>query len=139
MKRSRSFILVAAVLGAALALPLAARLAGVAQANPAGGGSYYIPFVVRPEPTPTPPVTAPAGIANPSFENENWFTDYGNGGNQHPVGWAYFAPAKDQPMLWPTKGQEGATVPATSTGPGENVHLYWHQIPEEIVLKFLYW
>lgn len=66
-------------------------------------------------------------IANPSFENEQWFTD--SFGNQHPAGWTFHAPTLGQPLPFPTKQQDGQTIPAVSGGQGEYVHKYFWQLP----------
>lgn len=91
----------------------------------------YLPAVARiPTPTPTPvPDGVPISIlANPSFENESWFTDSYR--NQHPSGWSFYAPNTGQPLPFPTKRQEGNVVPAVSGGQGEYVHKYYWQLPE---------
>ena len=111
----------------------------------------YLPFVAtlgNGGPTPVPSPTTPPVlddilylpvmrvarelpldiIANPSFENEFWFTD--SGGNQRPSGWTFFAPANGQTMPFPTKRQGGGNVPAISGGQGEYVHKYFWQLPD---------
>lgn len=86
-------------------------------------GVTFLPLVRRSGDTPI------NIIANPSFENEAWFTDMY--GNQHPAGWLFFAPAAGQTMPFPTKRQGSNTVPAISGGQGEYVHKYFWQLPEE--------
>ncbi|MEP7355894.1 MAG: hypothetical protein ABI847_01480, partial [Anaerolineales bacterium] len=70
-------------------------------------------------------------IANPSFEDQNWYTDYPHGGNQWPTGWTYFSTEKNDLMPFPTKSQGGSTVEARSGGWGEYVHKYQWQLPTE--------
>jgi hypothetical protein len=70
-------------------------------------------------------------IANPSFENEQWETDYAHGGNQWPAGWGHYSPDTGVLMPFPTKSQSGSTVEARSGGLGEYVHKYQWQLPEE--------
>jgi hypothetical protein len=70
-------------------------------------------------------------IANPSFEDENWFTDYSHGGNQWPTGWTFYSPDTGELMPFATKSQGGATVEARSGGWGEYVHKYQYQLPPD--------
>jgi hypothetical protein len=69
-------------------------------------------------------------IANPSFEDEHWFTDYPRG-NQWPTGWTFFSTDSGQLMPFPTKSQGGSTVEARSGGQGEYVHKYQNQLPPD--------
>jgi hypothetical protein len=119
-------------------LSLGALPAGAAQ-GPTDGLTLYLPVVsVINDPTPDHfyhfpllqltrdmPVSL---IANPSFENESWFTDLG--GNQRPTGWSFYSPPNGQVMPFPTKRQGGGHVPAISGGTGEYVHKYYWQLPE---------
>jgi hypothetical protein len=68
-------------------------------------------------------------IANPSFENEQWETDYAHGGNQWPAGWSHYSPDAGVLMPFPTKSQGGSTVESRSGGYGEYVHKYQWQLP----------
>ncbi len=123
-------------LGACLIVLLLAGLAASpSQEGAEADGPYtvYLPFVTKSSKIFLPAVFNISElklniIANPSFENEAWFTDVA--GNQRPAGWTFFAPATGQPLPFPTKRQGNLTVPAISGGQGEYVHKYYWQLPD---------
>ncbi len=91
-------------------------------------GRTYVPLVQRSGAPPNPAGTPINIIANPSFENQAWFTD--GFGNQHPAGWQFYAPAQGQTMPFSTKRDNGGNSPAISGGLGEYVHKYYWQLPD---------
>jgi hypothetical protein len=120
-----------AVLALVLALP-----GGRGQAvSPQGEPAYqaYLPALTKTQflyiPLAAKSQSVPVPLANPSFENEQWYTDPQTG-NQHPAGWTFFSPAAGQVMPFPTKNADGSLVPAISDGPGEYIHKYWWQLPQ---------
>jgi hypothetical protein len=111
-----------------------ARAAGQAPASPADNHILYMALVHVPAPPPTPQPP----IANASFEDDfwvDWPSDWPRcrhddpdgsktdaNGNQHPSGWTFYSPAEGVVMPFPTRRQNGGSVPAISNGPGEYVH-----------------
>ncbi len=108
----------------------------------------YLPLILNPEyiylPAVSKVVNLPVNLVNGSFEADTaidfvnypsapcryfGYTDYK--GNQHPSGWTFYSPAKGQVMPFPTKMQQGSSVPAISGGPGEDVHKCWWQLPDD--------
>jgi hypothetical protein len=124
--------LVLTVVLLAVSAPPAAAVRPAAQ----GPGPFriFFPFVVRTTYIFLPVVLKVAQIpldliVNPSFENTGWFTDAS--GNQEPFGWTFFSPGTGQTLPFPTKQQDGGTVPAISGGQGEYVHKFFWQLPED--------
>jgi len=70
-------------------------------------------------------------IANSSFEDPNWITDWEHGGNQYPASWTTYWPPAGEVMPFPTKWDNGQQVPAISDGWGEYVHKYDNQLPAD--------
>jgi hypothetical protein len=112
--------MVAAALVLAGALPGRATLAR----EIVGGEEHdvYLPLIKK-------YTVLPANLANGSFEIETWFSD--KPGNQHPTGWTFYSPAQGVTMPFPTKMQQGSSVPAISNGPGEYVHKLANQLPDD--------
>ncbi len=112
-----------------------AGLRGVGGVQPvAVGNTVYLPLILKPAYVYVPMLIRsgpiPIGIiANPSFEDEHWYTD--SAGNQWPSGWTFYSPENGQLMPFPTKQQQGNTVPAISGGLGEYVHKYQWQLPPD--------
>lgn len=70
-------------------------------------------------------------VANASFEDPNWMTDWEHGGNQYPASWATYWPPAGAVMPFPTKWDNGQQVPAISDGWGEYIHKYDYQLPSD--------
>ena len=75
-------------------------------------GRTYVPLVQRSGAPPNPAGTPINIIANPSFENQAWFTD--GFGNQHPAGWQFYAPAQGQTMPFSTNASANDTMSSQS-------------------------
>jgi hypothetical protein len=87
--------------------------------------------LVPPPPAPslTPGFSSANLITNPSFENGWTFTSRHQ--QQVPNGWRFYSPEAGETMPFPTKMQQGKTIPALADDAIESEHFLAEYLPED--------